>query len=965
MAKSAPSLSHSLEKLHSLSHEGDIRAALHILLQDLTQFHWSVEKSLKPGRVDLICPELHILIETKAKGEADPNKPGVKLDENQQEQVQRYLQQVAAPLFTPEPRNWRGFLSDGSKIWGWIWDNKLGEAKLFLSGEQVPRDPEQFSKFIDSSFDLHNPQVAKLPPPKDLGENLLLPLVSQVRKIYESLEGTQPLLTKFELWRRLLRTSGIIPPDSMPSRQITAFLNHSVLVLASRLLLGVLENPDLDERTRALRAANGFHGWLTECEEGKELAISLQGKIRTYDWYGSTTDILKVAYHALIDREDRKEFGEFYTPDELAAEVVQETLDDDWLDQSIEDSIAILRGQKAASEVKHHGVLDPACGSGTFLFQAALHIGSRLRRKFRMHLDLAPDIMAMLVQGIDVHPIAVEMAKATLSTAIPVSSSRLRVAMGDALQTESQEGLLTPTGMVLYSPGGRPLEIPRSLVLDPKSNQIIEEVFNAAYDQELMDVEKFVSLDQQEIHTLIRQLSEVIQSEGNHVWTWHLQNRLELERLQEQKVSRLIGNPPWLTANDTPDGSRKQVIEKLKSVEGVKPHKRSSAKGDLASVFTARASRLYLSGNCDKKRRFGWVLPGSVIKNDSWKMWRGGDWFEHNVRHNLAWSLDSIKPAIFPHSPYGCCAVFGEISAQPGRDIERVEDWLGSLDAFTSQLRKTKVPVPSEYEQYFRLGAQSKPQPLLLVTTAVPRKNGTTDVRLKVGTKYSWKNLARSARIEAKCLLPILRSQALRPFQTIRESVYLIAPSLDDELLDPNSETCKDLYPLTAKFWYENDLIFKERRSSGSRQTLFENLDFNKTLSRQLQLSHTADNKKIKVVYNASGNTLRATVVTPQTIVDQKMYWGVMRSEKEALYVCSILNSPCLQNTWREGKSAHLHYDKSLWRYVPIPVFESDNDLHNEIAHLGRKISKHEDPKSQLFLLNNLMSRLLPDYVDS
>jgi type I restriction-modification system DNA methylase subunit len=59
-------------------------------------------------------------------------------------------------------------------------------------------------------------------------------------------------------------------------------------------------------------------------------------------------DVLKALYESLIDPVQRHDLGEYYTPDWLAAKVVRRVVD----------------------QPLTQFVLDPACGSGTFLFQA-------------------------------------------------------------------------------------------------------------------------------------------------------------------------------------------------------------------------------------------------------------------------------------------------------------------------------------------------------------------------------------------------------------------------------------------------------------------------------------------------------------------------------------------------------------------------------------------------------------------
>src|SRR5207245_1139590 len=108
-------------------------------------------------------------------------------------------------------------------------------------------------------------------------------------------------------------------------------------------------------------------------------------------------DVLKPLYEALVDPKTRHDLGEYYTPDWLATKVVGRLLDHwDW-----NDGVPRL--------------LDPTCGSGTFL-RAALE-------QLRPHVaDLAPqealDALIQAVVGIDVHPLAVAIARTTFALAI-------------------------------------------------------------------------------------------------------------------------------------------------------------------------------------------------------------------------------------------------------------------------------------------------------------------------------------------------------------------------------------------------------------------------------------------------------------------------------------------------------------------------------------------------------------------
>ncbi len=108
-------------------------------------------------------------------------------------------------------------------------------------------------------------------------------------------------------------------------------------------------------------------------------------RLDEFDWTKLDEDLLKMLYQELIDPVDRSGLGEYYTPD--------------WLAELILEDIGYTSGS----------LLDPSCGSGTFLF-TAIH---RLRKSGLSGKPLVEYVMNN-IQGIDVHPVAVLMAKANI-----------------------------------------------------------------------------------------------------------------------------------------------------------------------------------------------------------------------------------------------------------------------------------------------------------------------------------------------------------------------------------------------------------------------------------------------------------------------------------------------------------------------------------------------------------------------
>ena len=121
-------------------------------------------------------------------------------------------------------------------------------------------------------------------------------------------------------------------------------------------LLSDLEDGDYWRKYRISNSLEGdFFSWYTNERSGKALASSIQGIARELLKFEPATaivkpeaikDLLKQFYTTLVDEQIRHDLGEYYTPD--------------WLAQRVLNSIGYTGSLSAT-------VLDPACGSGTFL----------------------------------------------------------------------------------------------------------------------------------------------------------------------------------------------------------------------------------------------------------------------------------------------------------------------------------------------------------------------------------------------------------------------------------------------------------------------------------------------------------------------------------------------------------------------------------------------------------------------
>ncbi len=152
---------------------------------------------------------------------------------------------------------------------------------------------------------------------------------------------------------------------------------------------GIVNGDFFKERNLANLAETDFFAWALDTSAEQTLLENIRGILTclgVYDFDKLDGDILKELYEALVDPESRHTLGQHYTPD--------------WLAELILDKINYTGGR----------LLDPACGSGTFLYAAV----RRLRRMGKVSKRKLVKTITEDIIGIDIHPFAVLMAKANL-----------------------------------------------------------------------------------------------------------------------------------------------------------------------------------------------------------------------------------------------------------------------------------------------------------------------------------------------------------------------------------------------------------------------------------------------------------------------------------------------------------------------------------------------------------------------
>ncbi|MEM1702998.1 MAG: N-6 DNA methylase [Zestosphaera sp.] len=277
-----------------------------------------------------------------------------------------------------------------------------------------------------------------------------------------------------------------------------------------------------------------------------------------------TVDVFRELYQSILPKSMRRSLGEFYTSEDL----VDEVLNSAGFDAS---AVAKLyeRWKEAAGGVDKPLVLDPACGSGTFLIRAVKRLFEGLRGAYG---KCPPDVASFVeetVVGIDINPFAVEMAKLNVFLAVSEEMDKcgmkylprsIRIYWADSLSL-IEESLNVLGGkttnikvpVLAQEPGGGSgVRIP--ILPGVSTDELVNVVYNTVRSgKSFEDVRRGLEVKaganavkrvEKELRDLFDALSK-IEKEGNARVAELIKNATIVVSLLG-KCDCVFGNPPWV-----------------------------------------------------------------------------------------------------------------------------------------------------------------------------------------------------------------------------------------------------------------------------------------------------------------------------------------------------------------------------------------------------------------------------------
>jgi SAM-dependent methyltransferase len=866
-----------------------------------------------------------------------------------------------------------GIASDGRK---WV-VMALDQGALVTIKETIldPEKPATFIAWLDGALALKvslpsDPETVRI----ELGADSVAfhAADAALRALWERLKAEPAALLKRQLWAQLLK---IVYGRDVENDAL--WLQHTFLVIVAKCIALAVLGMNEDDPARLLSGEalagagiagaveSDFFDWVVADAEGARLVRRIMAHVRRFRLAEVESDVLKVLYESLIDRAERHGLGEYYTPDWLAAKMTRHAIE-----RPLEQK-----------------VLDPACGSGTFLFHALRRF---LEEAEESGLDPAARAIeaSQHVAGIDIHPVAVIIARVTyllaLTPALPRRKGPLSIPvyLGDALQlsvsqhfNEKKLTILVPAGNGLLP---AQLDFPELLCRDPEvfdeTIDIMRRGSETGLPREAIEQRVGGAIEAFYFRLRHRFPTPILRDFGNEERdaitdigaTYLVYDRLRREGRDSiwayvaRNLSRplaysagggwaniVIGNPPWVAFRHMSADLQKRFRELAKGL-GVYVGGKLATQNDLAALFTARAAALYLRGS----GRLAFVLPLAAMTRGQFERLRSGSFVGGAIQWDEAWTMDDSVQPLFP---VPSCAVFGRRRATskplpetvraysgplPMRDApEVVVDRLLAEGKFTVALNAPKPEAAvftggSAYRKAFRQGATLVPRMLCFVERKAMGRLGADPSapmvisRRTTQEKEPWKSLPGiENRVEAGFLRPTLLGESILPFRLFQTFEAVIPVTEQSEVIDAKAALDRGFDHLAA--WMRKaESVWSDYRVANL--TFVQQLDYYGKLAAQFPPSSP------RVVYAKAGTLPAACVLRESTVViDHMLYWSAPASLGESNYLATILNSETARARTAPqqatGQWGARHFDKVIFN-LPIPRFDAKTKLHRDLA---------------------------------
>ena len=689
-----------------------------------------------------------------------------------------------------------------------------------------------------------------------------------------------------EQWRRFLSIAYGTFDDSEKN-----FLIHTYLSIFSKMLAyAAVSNDDYidDDALKDIISGrifsrhnlqnfveNDFFHWVNSDNNFrglKKIFRIIAQEISGYDFSEVDEDILKGVYQELTDLDTRHALGEYYTPD--------------WLCERIVNEFHFKSGDK---------ILDPACGSGSFL-RAVIH---RVR-------ECSPGITAEEltenIYGIDIHPLSVQIAKTTVLLALGREITKakkpvyINVILANPLsESEGEENLFSLKEKFDYVIGNPPWLTYNS-------------IRNGEYQNRLKDLAEKCNVKPQRAANMPHlEIAAIFMA---HCSSFFLN--------EKGKISFVLPRS-FLSADhhgNTRSGDAKGFcLTQIWDLDNVSP------------LFRVPCCVLFADKSKIKK-----AFPASGLNGISFS----GRLPVHNC------SLKTASPKLKEGSDRWYFIKQGNSTAFSTRRIRSQN----KVNPYKKMFKQGATIVPHAFyfvqiDMTFEKGWEKD----------FDRKDRILHIKtsedIQTDAKVPWKGLKLSGKMESCFIFRTAISKSILPFALYKPDMAVLPVTVETDKSNAKEirlYSAKKLlehgYRYAAQWFANAENIWQIHRTQKNEKISSENyLNWNSKLTRQNL------NAPYLVLYNTSAKDANAAVVKRKDLdleffIDSKGYSFATANLEEAYWLAAILNSTAPNLMMKDFQSRGLFGARDVCKKILDiywPKFDGKNKIHQHLAEISKK----------------------------
>lgn len=882
--------------------------------------------------------------------------------------------------------NWKVFAPDVSQLD--ILD-RLKEDELILNEVEsasftlTEANGEDFFYWIDRFLFKEEKQRATLKRMEEsfgYQSNVFIESFRELTKHFEEVKKFGEVQVSLEQWKKFLS----IAYGSFNASD-NNFLIHTYLSVFSKMLAYTVVSNDKFIKEEELKGIingsifnkynirnfvdNDFFHWIgseRSFRGMKKVFRIIAREISTYDFNKVDEDILKGVYQELIDLDTRHALGEYYTPDWLCERIVNEF-----------------------TFKPSDNILDPACGSGSFL-RAAIHRMKELNPKMPV------EEINSHIYGIDIHPLSVQIAKTTILLALGKEAAKAKKPIH--INIILANTLLAPEGVKNLFGDEFLMQIDKEklwlntqvfddILLFDEALEVCEDLAEQTMHKEKETEQTFENnlkrryknggLNETIIGSffqIYKTLKKVKENGRDGIWKFIVQN-LYKPYFLNNRFDYVIGNPPWFTYSSIKNEEYQNQLNLLAEKYQVKPERVANFPHlEIAAIFLSYCSSYFLR----KEGQIAFVLPRSFFSADHHDNTRSGK--AKGFRLRKIWDLNDVAPLF----RIPCGVLFGE-KAEEGKKIpasgiegisfagnlparncnlhtagsklsEENNQWFyiqqGRSSAFSTRKTRTQNKV-NPYKNLFRQGATIVPRAFYFVELTQENPpdwegriiNIKTSRDIQADGKAPWKGLSFAGKVESNFIFRTALSKSILPFALYKPALVTLPITIETVGTRKEIKIYSAVELLKEGFrdasrWFQNiENVWRIHSTEKNKNISSENyLNWqNKVLEQNL-------NAPYLVLYNASAKDANATIVKRKDldlefIVESKGYYLATANLKESYYLTAILNSTTPNLMMKDFQTKGLFGARDVHKKildVYYPKFDEKNEKHLQLADLSK-----------------------------